>query len=642
MTASVGAPANPAAERSRRPPETASRRPGTEAFLITLGLALLFQVLLIILTLWWPGDSWWPAALRPALLYAGLGGALAGAIRLRLDGAGWRRLGTEALAGLLTVTAVAGAVGLADLVLDALVPKAAPTSSSGDPFGAVVEASIQSVLLAGFAGTLSALLYVPARGIRLAWPAWGRLRRRHVLWSLTHVQLVVTLVIAAGLAAAFTMVDYHNRTRSGVSFPSIGMGDAGVALGQVMDRLVVTAGTLLVTSTFLIAVIVVPATLISVVVLRRATRRLEHLTTATAALRAGDLSARVPVSGEDEIARLQGDFNAMAADLEGAMGALRSERDTVARLLQARRELVASVSHELRTPVATLRAYLDSALDGQPSGVPADALDGGPPPALRHDLEVMSRETVRLQRLIEDLFVLSRAEAGRLPLTLEAVETGPLLQRCAAAAAPLAWERGRVEVLAGPPPRPLWALADPGRLEQVVRNLVANAVRHTPPGGVVLLTAAPGGADAPGEGPAKGEGDEGDEVLVQVKDTGEGIPAADLSRIWERFYRGAPAPVEGAWGPRPGRGDQSRSSAASDRGRGAEQRPTREGVQQRSHTRELDSGAGLGLALVKELTEAMGGAVTVQSTPGEGSVFSVRLPAAPTPAAPAPAPPPPA
>ena len=80
-----------------------------------------------------------------------------------------------------------------------------------------------------------------------------------------------------------------------------------------------------------------------------------------------------------------------------------------------------------------------------------------------------------------------------------------------------------MEVLAGPPPRPLWALADPGRLEQVVRNLVANAVRHTPPGGVVLLTAAP--ADGA--------------VVIEVKDTGEGIPPADLSRIWERFYRGS-------------------------------------------------------------------------------------------------------
>ena len=387
-----------------------------------------------------------------------------------------------------------------------------------------------------------------------------------MLWSLTHVQLMVTLCIAAGLAAAFTMVDYHNRTMSGVSFPSIGMGDAGDALGQVMDRLVLTAGTLLVTSTFLIAVIVVPATLISVVVLRRATRRLEHLTTATAALRAGDLAARVPVSGEDEVARLQGDFNAMAADLEGAMGALRAERDTVARLLQARRELVASVSHELRTPVATLRAYLDSALDGAPSGAaadgaPADALDGGPPPALRHDLEVMSRETVRLQRLIEDLFVLSRAEAGRLPLTLEAVETGPLLQRCAAAAAPLAWERGRVEVLAGPPPQPLWALADPGRLEQVVRNLVANAVRHTPPGGVVLLTAAPadGAVSRRGQGHRRGHS-----RRRSVPHLGALLPRFTHPGAGQRGRTG-PGPGEGADGGHGGRRDRAEHPRRGER-----------------------------------------------------------------------------
>jgi signal transduction histidine kinase len=332
----------------------------------------------------------------------------------------------------------------------------------------------------------------------------------------------------------------------------------------------------------LILGVVVPATLISVVVLRQAIRRLEDLTTATAALRAGDLTARVPVAGEDEVARLQEDFNAMAADLEGAMRDLRAERDTVARLLQARRELVVAVSHELRTPVATLRAYLDSSLDGPPDAPNA------PPLPLRQDLEVMAREAVRLQRLIEDLFVLSRAEAGRLSLALEPVDTGPLLERCAAAAAPLAWERGRVDVIVQPPPQPLWARADPGRLEQVVRNLLANAVRHTPPGGLVLLTVTP---------TAPGPTDPGGGVVLQVKDTGEGIPAADLPRIWERFYRGS--------------------------------HPTA--------TSAGDAGAGLGLALVKELTEAMGGTVTVESAAGEGSVFAVRLTAAPGPAAPTPA-----
>jgi two-component system sensor histidine kinase BaeS len=131
----------------------------------------------------------------------------------------------------------------------------------------------------------------------------------------------------------------------------------------------------------------------------------------------------------------------------------------------------------------------------------------------------------------------------------------------------VAWERGRVEVLATPPTPPLRVLADSGRLEQVVGNLVANAVRHTPPGGLVVLSAAAAG----------------DAVSIEVKDTGEGIAAEDLPHIWERFYRGAGAPA---------------------------------------------GGAGLGLALVKELSEAMGGAVDVESTPDQGSVFVVRLPAA--------------
>jgi signal transduction histidine kinase len=547
-------------------------RPAFVALLATLLLAVLVEGALALFAALGGGAARWVAAVRPGLLYAGLGAAVYAAARLRREGSGWRRGRAEAVAAARTVGGIALGICLADQVLRALLPDGLLPGTADS----AIDAAVQSVLLAVFGAVLSTLLYLPTRALLLAWRAWGRLRRRRVLWSLTHGQLSVTLVVAAALAVFATFLDYHHRAALAVPASK---GDAGAALGEVIDRLAVAAGSLLSTSAVLVLGIVVPATLISVVVLRQATRRLEHLTTATAALRAGDLTARVPVSGEDEVARLQGDFNAMAADLEGAMHDLRAERDTVARLLQDRRELVVAVSHELRTPVATLRAYLDSSLDRPP-----DAPDA-PPLPLRQDLEVMAREAVRLQRLIEDLFVLSRAEAGRLSLTLEAVDTGPLLQRCAAAAAPLAWERGRVDVIAQPPPRPLWASADPGRLEQVVRNLLANAVRHTPPGGLVLLTAAP---SPPGPGAPAG-------VVLQVKDTGEGIPAADLPRVWERFYRGPPSP-----------------------------------------SREGDAGAGLGLALVKELTEAMGGTVTVESAPGAGSVFAVRLTAAPGPGAPEP------
>src|SRR5262249_5601793 len=137
-------------------------------------------------------------------------------------------------------------------------------------------------------------------------------------------------------------------------------------------------------------IVLPPSALFSFLFARRTTRRLQTLTAATTALRAGDYRSRVPVEGEDEVAQLQANFNAMAEDLERAVRELREARDNVATLLRARRGLIAGVSHELRTPVATLRGYLDSVLGHW---------DGAPPPTLRHDLEVMEREAVRLQGL---------------------------------------------------------------------------------------------------------------------------------------------------------------------------------------------------------------------------------------------------
>jgi signal transduction histidine kinase len=179
----------------------------------------------------------------------------------------------------------------------------------------------------------------------------------------------------------------------------------------------------------------------------------------------------------------------------------------------------------------------------------------------------MERETIRLQRLLDDLFTLSRAEVGQLPLTLAPTDLGVTLRRSIEAAAPSAWESGKVELIADIPANLPCALVDEGRLEQIVRNLLRNAIRHTPPGGVVVLSAAA----------------EPDAIIVQVKDTGEGIAPADLPHIFERFYRATSA-------------------------------------------RERDSsGAGIGLALVKELAEAMGGSVTAASAPGQGACVSVRL-----------------
>jgi signal transduction histidine kinase len=168
--------------------------------------------------------------------------------------------------------------------------------------------------------------------------------------------------------------------------------------------------------------------------------------------------------------------------------------------------------------------------------------------------------------LIDDLFTLARAEVDGLAVDLRPTDVGALAQHRAEAMAPLAWQKGRVEVLAEVQADLPLALADAGRLEQVLVNLLRNAVRHTPPGGVVVVLVA-GEADA---------------VRVDVRDTGQGIPPDELPRVWERFYRGASARQDGP-------------------------------------------GAGLGLTLVKELVEAMGGTVSVESVVGQGSCFTVRM-----------------
>jgi len=156
-----------------------------------------------------------------------------------------------------------------------------------------------------------------------------------------------------------------------------------------------------------LAAVVPPFALFSYLVIRRTTSRVKELAIATSILRRGNYAVRVPVVGEDEVAQLQTNFNAMAVNLERAMRDLQGERDRVAALLQSRRELIANVSHDLRTPVATLRSYLETTLTHW---------EGTPQPTLQHDLQVMENEVIRLQSLVEDLFTLARSEVGRLTL----------------------------------------------------------------------------------------------------------------------------------------------------------------------------------------------------------------------------------
>ncbi len=222
-----------------------------------------------------------------------------------------------------------------------------------------------------------------------------------------------------------------------------------------------------------------------------------------------------------------------------------------------RRDFVANASHELRTPVAVIKGYAETLLD---NGLQSD------PERSRQFIGVIASHAERLTNLINDILTLSRLESKETALTLAPVDTCAMLRKASLLMGEHAHKQGITLTLALPDP-PLTALADHGRLEQVLLNLLDNAIKYTPAGGAVAL-----GGEL-----------RGDQVALTVTDTGIGIPPKDLPRIFERFYR-----VDGA-----------RSREAG--------------------------GTGLGLAIVKHIVQLHGGQVQVQSEPGRGSCFTVLL-----------------
>jgi signal transduction histidine kinase len=225
---------------------------------------------------------------------------------------------------------------------------------------------------------------------------------------------------------------------------------------------------------------------------------------------------------------------------------------------QSRRQLIVNVGHELRTPIASIRGHVESLLDAR--GRPSEE-------DIRHYLEVVERETERLGALVDDLLAVARADAGELRLDLRPVDVGALAGEVQRTLAPIADRDRKVKVVAQLPVELPPAWADRDRLAQVLMNLVRNSIAYTPEGGIVSIEAV--AADGA--------------VEIAVADTGIGIEAAELPRIFDRFYRT----------------DSSRSRATG--------------------------GFGLGLAISRDLVEAMSGTIEVSSEPGVGSRFTVRL-----------------
>jgi two-component system phosphate regulon sensor histidine kinase PhoR len=225
------------------------------------------------------------------------------------------------------------------------------------------------------------------------------------------------------------------------------------------------------------------------------------------------------------------------------------------RVDQIRRDFVANVSHELRTPLTAIRGYVEALLESS-----VDAEEG------RRFLDIIARHTLRMERLVKDLLRLARLDAGQEPLEIVSCETRALIHSVATDLTPLLDTRGQrvdVDIAAGAES----IRADPAKLHDALRNLVANASIYGPDGEIIHVTAAPAGAG----------------IAIAVADEGPGIPEGDLSRIFERFYRV----------------DKSR---ARDPG-----------------------GTGLGLAIVRHLVELHGGQVWAENRPEGGARFVITL-----------------
>jgi signal transduction histidine kinase len=297
-------------------------------------------------------------------------------------------------------------------------------------------------------------------------------------------------------------------------------------------------------------VLIVGITLVAFIVFGPVRRRLRQVQDATERLGAGDLSARAPDKGGDEVAAVAASFNRMADELTARARALEASD-------RARRQLLADVSHELMTPLTAMRGYVETLGMGE--------LELDEDTRARY-LAIITDETHRLERIIGDLLDLARLEGGGGTMRREAVDVASLFDRVASRHERELRERG-ITLMRDVDPGASRVVGDPDRLEQALQNLAANALRHTPDGGHITLSAAPveGG------------------VRMRVHDSGSGIAPEHLPLIFDRFYKV----------------DAARKAAGG--------------------------GSGLGLSIVKAIVERHGG--TIVAFNDQGAVFEIVLPA---------------
>jgi signal transduction histidine kinase len=273
-------------------------------------------------------------------------------------------------------------------------------------------------------------------------------------------------------------------------------------------------------------------------------RPIRKLTRAAGSLAAGDLSERVSVKGGDELADLANAFNQMAESLQDAE--------------KRRRAMTADIAHELRNPLAVQRAHLE-------------ALQDGLYPLNEENLEQIMAQNLQLTHMVEDLRTLALADAGELPLNKRRTDLTALCMGTLSRFEPQTRAKG-LHLAGDCPERTIEANVDPERIRQILDNLMQNAIRHTPPNGAIQISLQ----------------SENHDLIIQVRDSGPGIPEAALPHLFERFYR-------------------------VDKGRD-----------------RTSGGTGLGLAIARQLAEAHDGSLTAANNPEGGAVFTLHLPLEPS------------
>jgi two-component system sensor histidine kinase BaeS len=293
----------------------------------------------------------------------------------------------------------------------------------------------------------------------------------------------------------------------------------GVLAGAVIVAPQVPFGVLLTRFAPMLAfvaagVLVLGTVLATLLIFGPARRRLRDLESAARRLGAGDLSARAPARGGDEIAAVASAFNAMAADLAARAEAL-AESDRV------RRQLLADVSHELTTPVTAMRGYLETL------SMPEIAIDE---PTRRRYLSIVGDETTRLEHIIGDLLELARLEGGGGSFTVTDVSVPDLFARVVARHEHASQSAGAMFETSVEPGADT-VIGDRERLEQALQNLAANAIRYAPAGSTIHLRARPAAGEA---APDAG-------ITLSVEDQGPGVAPEHLPHLFDRFYKAEPS-----------------------------------------------------------------------------------------------------